>query len=206
MQGWFVNMYEIDAHDKQSSLFTWHKGGFQGGRGWQVCAHAPSHVSQGLQTTWTALLSGLQVNGTSGAIWPSPPFYIENVLEELDAPGEWFYNRTSRLLYLWWNATAGTPPPDGASAGETLVATRLARLVEVIGSKLDPVVGVQLVGLGFRDARYTCACRLLRVCLFPLGPCSSLGGGKRTPDLLAGCAWKPVGGGVSPLHLLFSFA
>ena len=37
--------------------------------------------------------------------------YIENVFEELDAPSEWFFNTTTRKLYLFWNASAGTPPP-----------------------------------------------------------------------------------------------
>jgi hypothetical protein len=35
-QGWFVNMYEINSHDPTSGVLTWDKGGFQGGRGWQV--------------------------------------------------------------------------------------------------------------------------------------------------------------------------
>jgi hypothetical protein len=36
-------------------------------------------------------------------------FYVENVFEELDAPGEWFYNITTQTLYVNYNGT-GAPP------------------------------------------------------------------------------------------------
>ena len=32
-------------------------------------------------------------------------FFIDNALEELDAPGEWYYDRAAKRLYFW--------PPDG---------------------------------------------------------------------------------------------
>ncbi len=56
-QGWFVNMFEVESHDKATRTMRWSKGGFQGGRGWQL-------------------------NGTDGSIDPTPPFFIENVFEE----------------------------------------------------------------------------------------------------------------------------
>ena len=34
-------------------------------------------------------------------------FYIENVMEELDYPTEWFYNSTTRMLYYYSNDTSG---------------------------------------------------------------------------------------------------
>ena len=34
-------------------------------------------------------------------IYPNMPFYVENVLEELDAPGEWFLDpREGKLYYM----------------------------------------------------------------------------------------------------------
>ena len=33
-------------------------------------------------------------------------WWIENVLEELDAPREWFYNQSSKVLYYWPNTTS----------------------------------------------------------------------------------------------------
>eukprot|EP00658_Telonema_sp_P-2_P085306 TRINITY_DN9700_c0_g1_i1.p1 TRINITY_DN9700_c0_g1~~TRINITY_DN9700_c0_g1_i1.p1 ORF type:complete len:811 (+),score=166.33 TRINITY_DN9700_c0_g1_i1:197-2629(+) len=125
-QGWFNNMFEVEAHNKSSHSFTWSKGGFQGGRGWQV-------------------------NGTTGAIEPVPPFFIENVFEELDAPSEWYFDESARKLYLFWNATAGTPPP----AGMQFVVPTLHRLISIVGTSDTPVRGVTIRGLGFRDAAYT---------------------------------------------------
>jgi hypothetical protein len=61
-QGWFVDMFRVDdvvADGDGGATLTWSYGGFQGGRGWQV-------------------------DGKKGIIDPLPPFYVENVREELD--------------------------------------------------------------------------------------------------------------------------
>lgn len=55
--------------------------------------------------------------------------YIENIFEELDSPGEWFFNESTRVLYLWHNATEGTPPPTDGS----LVAVQTKWLLNVTG-------------------------------------------------------------------------
>lgn len=34
-------------------------------------------------------------------------FYIENILEEMDQPGEWYFEQDKLLLYLIPNTTAG---------------------------------------------------------------------------------------------------
>lgn len=125
-QGWFNNMYEVESHDKATHTMRWSKGGFQGGRGWQL-------------------------NGTTGEIMPTPVFFIENVFEELDMPGEWFFDKKTRKLYLFWNATSGTPPPSA----EQFIVPVLNRLVSIIGTRAEPVVGVSIRGVGFRDARAT---------------------------------------------------
>eukprot|EP01084_Bolivina_argentea_P021555 40055_1 len=39
-------------------------------------------------------------------------FYIENVMEELDSPTEWFYNTTTRILYYYNNASQNINPND----------------------------------------------------------------------------------------------
>ena len=48
-------------------------GGWQGGRGWQL-------------------------NGTDGSVSPNPPFYVENIFEELDAPSEWYFDASTSKL------------------------------------------------------------------------------------------------------------
>ena len=77
--------------------------------------------------------------------------YIENVFEELDAPGEFFFNETTRTLFLWHNASAGVAPPSDGSLAVT--ATRW--LVNVSGTMSAPVTDVSIIGLGLRDTRDT---------------------------------------------------
>jgi hypothetical protein len=77
--------------------------------------------------------------------------YIENIFEELDAPGEWYFNATTLTLFLWHNATSGTPPPTDGS----LLATQLRHLVNVTGTQAAPVADVAFRGVGFRDTAYT---------------------------------------------------
>ena len=36
---------------------------------------------------------------TESTIWPDRPYYFENVLEELDAPGEWCLDAEEGMLY-----------------------------------------------------------------------------------------------------------
>ena len=78
-------------------------------------------------------------------------FYIENVMEELDYPGEWFYDEQSKLLYLWYNDTSGTKPPQ-----ETLiVVTQLKTHISIKATKSKPAVGISIRGVNFRDTAYT---------------------------------------------------
>jgi hypothetical protein len=80
-------------------------------------------------------------------------FYIENVLEELDFPSEWFYNSTTSILYFNFNATIGTfPPTDGsivAIDGDSI------GIINITSPMTAPAVGISFNGIGFRDAAYT---------------------------------------------------
>mmetsp|Transcript_23634 Transcript_23634/g.73009 ORF Transcript_23634/g.73009 Transcript_23634/m.73009 type:complete len:873 (+) Transcript_23634:238-2856(+) len=129
-QGWFVNMYEVDgvSIDEATGDVTlaWSRGGFQGGRGWQVGD-----------------------DDKKGTIDPLPPLYVENVLAELDEYDEWYFDNDTQTLYYAHNGT-GAPPDDW-----TFVSPELARLVGVVGSQEAPVQNVTIRGLGFRDARIT---------------------------------------------------
>ena len=74
--------------------------------------------------------------------------FVENIFEELDAPGEWFLDgKTSTLLFC---------PPVGVDlAGATVEAVRLRHLIEFQGTQDDPVCFVTLQGLTFRHATRT---------------------------------------------------
>lgn len=86
-------------------------------------------------------------NNRGGAIHEKIRF-VENIFEELDAPGEWFLNRKTHTLYFY--------PPAGVDLKTaTVEATRLRSLVEFQGSEKNPVRFVTLSGLIFRHAART---------------------------------------------------
>uniref|UniRef100_A0A7S4ESR3 Right handed beta helix domain-containing protein n=1 Tax=Chrysotila carterae TaxID=13221 RepID=A0A7S4ESR3_CHRCT len=61
-------------------------------------------------------------------------FWVENLLEELDAPGEWYVDSKRRQLYLWPNATAGSSVPSlSVSVLETILHLDGAQHVSVDG-------------------------------------------------------------------------
>lgn len=79
------------------------------------------------------------------------PLIIENVAEELDAPSEFFFNTTTKVLTFWYNATAGTPPPTDVS----IVAPSLTTLLAARGTQAAPVKAVTLRKIGIRDTAPT---------------------------------------------------
>ena len=74
--------------------------------------------------------------------------FVENVFEELDAPGEWFLNGATSSLYFY-------PPPDLDVKTATIEAVRLAHLLEFRGTEQRPVQWLNVRGLTFRHAART---------------------------------------------------
>ncbi len=86
-------------------------------------------------------------NNRGGAVHKTIRF-VENIREELDAPGEWFLDAHGHRLYFH--------PPVGLKLETAVVeATRLRSLVEFRGSEAQPVRFVNLRGLTFRHAART---------------------------------------------------
>lgn len=107
---------------------------------------ADSYDAQAKKIGWTkGGFQGARGNNV-GAEW-----YIQNVMEELDSPLEFFYNKTTQQLYYFHNATVGTAPPASAQ----FVATNLEVLVNLTGSQGAPVKGVTFRGITFTAAAYT---------------------------------------------------
>ncbi len=83
---------------------------------------------------------------------PSPmhPVYrmVENIFEELDVPGEWYYNAGTLQLYYF-------PNPDTDINNSKVEIVRLKHLIEFSGSKKKPVRFVHLKGFVFRHAART---------------------------------------------------
>ena len=74
--------------------------------------------------------------------------FVENVFEELDAPGEWFHNPKTNLLYFY-------PPKDVDLKTAKVEIVRLRHLIEFSGTKEHPVKSVSLRGMSFTGAGRT---------------------------------------------------
>jgi len=69
--------------------------------------------------------------------------FVENLFEELDAPGEWYFDRSSNTLYC--------KPPEGVDLDEAeVVVAALEELIVLEGTAADPVHDVHFEGLRFR--------------------------------------------------------
>ena len=74
--------------------------------------------------------------------------FVENIFEELDAPGEWFHNSKTDTLYFY-------PPKDVDLKTAQVEAVRLRHLIEFAGTKEQPVKSVSLRGMQFTAAGRT---------------------------------------------------
>jgi hypothetical protein len=74
--------------------------------------------------------------------------FVENIFEELDAPGEWFHDAKNNTLYYM-------PDADVDVNTATFEIVRLAHLVEFQGNKQKPVSHITVKGLVFRHAART---------------------------------------------------
>lgn len=73
---------------------------------------------------------------------------VENIFEELDAPGEWFYDSKESKLYYF-------PEFQTDLRKAKVEIVRLRHLIEFKGSKEKPVKSIQLKGFVFRHAART---------------------------------------------------
>ena len=68
-----------------------------------------------------------------GAEW-----YVDNIFEELDSPGEWFYDDKTMMLYFARNGTS--LPEEG-------VAPILEELISVMGTEDQPITNITIANL-----------------------------------------------------------
>ena len=78
---------------------------------------------------------------SEGAEW-----FVENIFEELDSPGEWFYNETEQKLYLY---------PNGTDVPTSGVGTMLQTLFNIQGSMDRPVYNITLKNITFTQTEPT---------------------------------------------------
>eukprot|EP00928_Gymnodinium_smaydae_P099579 TRINITY_DN9543_c0_g4_i1.p1 TRINITY_DN9543_c0_g4~~TRINITY_DN9543_c0_g4_i1.p1 ORF type:complete len:904 (-),score=125.31 TRINITY_DN9543_c0_g4_i1:128-2839(-) len=140
-QTWAMHMFEIESFDAGARNMSFTAGsGSQGGRNWcrcDECGYAAGFWSDdGNYCGRMPDSSGKDTRLLGGS------FIIEGVFEELDRPGEFWYNVSSRELWVWPNTTdAATSPPP------TLVVPVLTSIVSV-----DGATDVTFDGISFRDA------------------------------------------------------
>lgn len=88
-------------------------------------------------------------SNASQEIRPGNRYFVANVVEELDRPGEWCLDRAAgRVLYI--------PRDEGFAAGP-VVAAVLDHLIEIAGKPAPGqwVEGITISGLEFRDTSYS---------------------------------------------------
>ncbi|MEX2381858.1 MAG: right-handed parallel beta-helix repeat-containing protein [Opitutales bacterium] len=74
-------------------------------------------------------------------------FYVYNVLEELDTPGEWYVDRETNLLYFW--------PPEGTALDEAEVMVSVLEEPLIVVENASHVRFENLVLEGTRDTAVT---------------------------------------------------
>ncbi|HEX8234715.1 MAG TPA: right-handed parallel beta-helix repeat-containing protein [Abditibacteriaceae bacterium] len=88
-------------------------------------------------------------SNASEELRPGNRYFVSNVREELDAPGEWFLDKRTGELSLW--------PQSANFAQRGVVAARLDRLIDLQGdaAKNQWVENVSIKGLQFADTTYS---------------------------------------------------
>ena len=117
-------------------------------------------------------------------------FYIENILEELDAPGEWYYDSRNSLVYAYPNMTS-----QEWAAAAVSVSTQ-ASVVRIVGAPGAPVINVTLDSLDITGTSTT----FLEIYEVPSGGDWSIhrGGAVFVQDAerlqVTGCTFNATGG------------
>jgi len=112
---------------------------------WETSIHPLKSVDLGSNTVEFA--APLKEWWTIGYWETAQRYYVENAIELLDAPGEWYLNRETGVLSYW--------PMPGERPGETeVVAPALTELVRFAGNADAGrfVEHITLRGLTFHDA------------------------------------------------------
>lgn len=68
--------------------------------------------------------------------------YVENIFEELDHPGEWFYNQKEEMLYL-------IPPAGSNLQTANFSFTMVTDILHIKGSLTNPIKNLTITGIDF---------------------------------------------------------
>jgi len=106
------------------------------------------YVVEGIDKNGEAVLSGGHQNNRPENGLHEKYRMVENVFEELDAPREYFFNKSEKKLFYF--------PSKGLDLKTAKVeVTVLKHLVEIIGSEQNPVNNVNISGISFSHTKRT---------------------------------------------------
>jgi hypothetical protein len=109
------------------------------------------YVIKGVDGGHSLTLDGPLCNARPAGLLDGSQF-VENVFDELDAPGEWYFDRTAGVLYFY--------PPRGTDMGSALLEVAGGeRIIDVQGTSSAPVAWLALDGF-----RYTHTSRTFAKC------------------------------------------
>ena len=74
-------------------------------------------------------------------------FFVDNLLEELDYPTEWYLDTTNRLLYFMPNISAPMP--------KAIVASQRPCILSLRGDQSQPIRDVAIIGITFTQTSNT---------------------------------------------------
>ncbi|MEJ0104018.1 MAG: hypothetical protein WDO19_16270 [Bacteroidota bacterium] len=74
--------------------------------------------------------------------------FVENIFEELDAPGEWYYDARSKIVYLY--------PPKGADMNKAKIDIgQSEELIIIKGDAGNPVKNISIHNIEFTQTNRT---------------------------------------------------
>jgi hypothetical protein len=91
---------------------------------------------------------GAKYNSNPAAVDGKSRYFIDNVFEELDTPGEWFLDKQKSILYYY-------PPKEIDLKGALIEAPILEHVVEFKGTQQDPVHFISMRGFRFAHTAST---------------------------------------------------
>ena len=87
-------------------------------------------------------------HGIGGKDKNASQFFIENIFEELDTPGEWFLDNQTNKLYYY-------PKNNIDLANVSIEVPIIKDLIQLKGSSKSPIKYIQFIGLHFSQSRMT---------------------------------------------------
>jgi hypothetical protein len=129
---------------------------------WSASAHGYGYLHSMLNANWADQHQIIYSVGSGGTLNLSAPVgnnrlsqgtntsvqYVEGVLDELDAPGEWYLDTQKGILYFY--------PPASMNLNKTrFEGTTTESLIKIQGTEQNPVNNVRIDGLVFTKENYT---------------------------------------------------